>query len=85
MAALAARAVSLTKRAYDGLRFRGPGTDLFIGLLPSAHWGSAELETSWGQTYLANIPTEEVATTPDCWRTSGVVTIRFPLRTSALT
>jgi aminopeptidase len=78
MAALAARAVSLTKRAYDGLRFRGPDTDLFVGLLPNADWGSAELETSWGQSYVANIPTEEVATTPDCWRTNGVVTATLP-------
>ena len=78
MGALAARADSLTKRAHDGVRFRGPGTDLFIGLLPNAHWGSAELETSWGQTYLANIPREEVATTPDCWRTNGVVTTTLP-------
>jgi aminopeptidase len=77
-AALAARAVSLTKRAYDGLRLRGPGTDLFIGLLPNAQWGSAELETSWGQSYVANIPTEEVATTPNCWRTNGLVTTTLP-------
>ena len=77
-AALSARATSLTNRAYEGLRFRGPGTDLFIGLLRNAHWGSAELETSWGQTYVANIPTEEVATTPDCWRTSGRVTTTLP-------
>jgi aminopeptidase len=75
---LNSRAEWLTTRAYDGLRFRGSGTDLFVGLLPQARWGSAEMKTSWGQTYVANIPTEEIATTPDCWRTSGVVTITIP-------
>lgn len=78
VAELNARADWLTARAYDGLRFRGPGTDLFVGLIPRARWGSAEMETSWGQRYVANIPTEEIATTPDCWRTSGVVTISAP-------
>ncbi|HEU4972001.1 MAG TPA: aminopeptidase [Gaiellaceae bacterium] len=78
VAELNARADWLTARAYDGLRFRGPGTDLFVGLLPRARWGSAEMETSWGQRYVANIPTEEIATTPDCWRTSGEVTITVP-------
>jgi aminopeptidase len=78
LVALAERAESLTKRAYDGLRFRGPGTDLFVGLLSNARWASAEMETSWGQNYLANIPTEEIATTPDCWRTTGVVTTTLP-------
>lgn len=78
IARLNARAEWLTTRGYDGLRFRGPGTDLFVGLLSQARWGSAELETSWGQRYVANLPTEEIATTPDCWRTSGVVTITVP-------
>ena len=78
IATLNSRAEWLTMRAYDGVRFRGPGTDLFVGLLPQARWGSAEMKTSWGQTYVANIPTEEIATTPDCWRTSGVVTITVP-------
>jgi aminopeptidase len=52
---LNSRAEWLTTRAYDGLRFRGSGTDLFVGLLPQARWGSAEMKTSWGQTYVANI------------------------------
>ena len=78
VAELNARDDWLTARAYDGLRFRGPGTDLFVGLIPGARWGSAEMETSWGQRYVANIPTEEIATTPDCWRTSGLVTISVP-------
>jgi aminopeptidase len=33
---------------------------------------------AWGQTYCPNIPTEEVATTPDWRRTHGVVTTTIP-------
>jgi aminopeptidase len=75
---LSARAEMLNARSYDALRFRGPGTDLSIGLLPFARWGSVQGKTAWGQTYLANIPTEEVCTTPDFRRTHGLVTMTRP-------
>ena len=75
---LAARAETLNARSYDALRFRGPGTDLLIGLLPFARWGSVQGKTAWGQRYLANIPTEEVCTTPDFRRTHGLVTTTRP-------
>ena len=75
---LSARAEMLNERSYDALRFRGPGTDLLVGLLPGARWGSVQGKTAWGQAYLANIPTEEVATTPDFRRTHGLVTMTRP-------
>ena len=78
LAELSARADMLTARSYDALRFRGPGTDLVIGLLAEAHWGNTTGKTAWGQTYVANMPTEEVFTTPDCRRTQGVVTMTRP-------
>ena len=78
LAELSWRAEMLNARSYDALRFRGPGTDLAIGLLPEAHWGDVTGKTAWGQTYLANMPTEEVFTTPDCRRTHGHVTMTRP-------
>ena len=75
---LSARAEMLNARSYDALRFRGPGTDLLIGLLPNARWGSVQGKTAWGQRYLANIPTEEVCTTPDFRRTHGQVKTTRP-------
>jgi len=78
LAELSARAEMLNARSYDALRFRGPGTDLLIGLLPTARWGSAQGKTAWGQTYLSNMPTEEVTTTPDFRRTHGHVTMTRP-------
>jgi len=78
-AELLQRAELLTQREYDGLRFCGPHTDLFVGLVSGARWAAGfGMETASGQTYCANIPTEEVATTPDYRRTEGVVTTTLP-------
>ena len=79
IAMLTARAVTLTERRLDAVRFRGPGTDLTVGLLPDGAWDSAESVTTWGQRHVPNLPTEEVFTTPDPRRTEGVVRSTRPL------
>jgi aminopeptidase len=76
---LTARANALTEARFDAIRFRGPGTDLTVGLLPESRWISAQARTSWGLTHVPNMPTEEVATTPDLRRTEGVVRSTKPL------
>jgi aminopeptidase len=63
----------------DSLRYRGPGTDLTVGLLPESRWQGCESDTVGGIRYVANMPTEEVFTTPDCRRTEGVVRATQPL------
>ena len=73
------RSAALNERRLDALRFRGPGTDLTIGLLPQSVWRTAEDETAWGQRYCTNLPTEEVFTMPDCRRTTGYVRATRPL------
>jgi aminopeptidase len=73
------RAASLNDRVLDELRFTGPGTDLRVGLLPEARWMAARFRTSWGQTYIPNLPTEEVFTAPDFRRTEGRVRCTRPL------
>jgi aminopeptidase len=73
------RARSLNERRFDGIRFRGPGTDLFVGLLPDSHWHAAESETTFGQRYVPNMPTEEVFATPDRARCEGIVRSTRPL------
>jgi aminopeptidase len=73
------RAATLSERRFDAIRFRGPGTDLTIGLLPGAHWESASSQTTWGQTHVPNLPTEEVFTTPDPRRAEGEVRSTRPL------
>ena len=79
---LDARAAALTERRPDALRYRGPGTDLTVGLLPTARWGSARFSTAGGIEYVANMPTEEVFTTPDSRRAEGTLRSSMPLSLS---
>lgn len=81
-ATLGANAQRLTDRRFDAIRLHGHGTDLTIGLLGSAHWASGDLVTVDGRHHLANIPTEEVFTTPDPERVDGHVTATMPLELS---
>ena len=79
MATLDARAKRLNELELDAVRFRGPGTDLTVGLLPESAWFSARFETSWGREHIPNMPTEEVYTSPDFRRTEGTVRSTRPL------
>jgi aminopeptidase len=79
---LQARADGLNAAGFDAIRFRGPGTDLTIGLIPESQWMCATLETETGIKHIPNIPTEEVFTTPDWRRTEGHVRSTYPLVTS---
>jgi aminopeptidase len=76
---LGARADLLNEMQIDLLRYRGPGTDLTVGLLPESRWQGCESVTANGIPYVANMPTEEVFTTPDARRTEGVVRSTQPL------
>ncbi len=72
-------ASALTALPLDALHFEGPGTDLTIGLLSSARWIAARAQTAEGIVHAANLPTEEVFTTPDPARVDGTVTSTKPL------
>ncbi len=78
-ACLHARCKQLSEKSYSALYFRGPGTDLRVGL-PDGHcWlggGSAARNGRYG---IPNMPTEEVFTTPHKDRVEGKVTSTKPL------
>ena len=76
---LRAAAARLTGLGLDRLRFRGPGTDLTVGLLPTSRWVGGGDQTVDGLRHMPNLPTEEVFTTPDPARTEGVVASTKPL------
>jgi aminopeptidase len=76
---LSKRARLLNDMRVDHLRYRGPGTDLTVGLLPESRWQGCESDTVDGIRYVANMPTEEVFTTPDARRTDGIVRSTQPL------
>jgi aminopeptidase len=77
---LDARARTLNERRIDAIRFRGPGTDLTVGLFPETRWIGALDETDFGIKHVANMPTEEVFATPDPARTEGIVRSTRPLQ-----
>lgn len=72
------RKAYLNQRGYEAVRYQGPGTDLTVGLNPAHSWnhpgeGNGERRT------VANIPTEEISTSPDYRLADGVVRATKPL------
>jgi aminopeptidase len=78
-ATLTAAAGALNERRLDALHFRGEGTDLRVGLLPTSTWITATFETADGIGHTPNLPSEEVFTAPDPMRVNGVVRSTKPL------
>ena len=76
---LQARARELTERAFTALRYRGPGTDLEVGLLEGGRWLAGRERTVHGQVHAPNLPTEEVFTSPHRARAEGRVRSTMPL------
>jgi aminopeptidase len=79
VARIGARARALDDLQIDEIHFKGPGTDLRVGLLPESRWQGCESVTAEGIPYVANMPTEEVFTTPDMRRAEGFVRSTRPL------
>ena len=79
VARIGKRARTLNDLQVDSIHFKGPGTDLRVGLLPESRWQGCESVTATGLQYVANMPTEEVFTTPDLRRTEGFVRSTRPL------
>jgi aminopeptidase len=79
---LRARAKQLTDRGFDALRYRGPGTELEVGLIEGARWLAGRETTAAGNPHIANLPTEEVFTSPDRTRAEGRVRSTKPLALS---
>lgn len=78
-------AEALNERRFDALRYRGPGTDFEVGLLPSSRWDGADTVTAFGVSHVPNMPTEEVFTTPDRRRAEGTLRSTRPLERQGTT
>jgi aminopeptidase len=76
---LSTRAAQLNAHGFDAIRFRGPGTDLTIGLITGGTWDCADAKTAKGIPHVPNLPTEEVFTSPDWRRAEGTVRSTAPL------
>ena len=76
---LARREKYLNHKGFSALRYRGPGTDVTIGL-PEGHvWASAQMRSETGILFTANLPTEEIFTLPHRERVEGYVTVAKPV------
>jgi aminopeptidase len=69
----------LNGQRFDALHYSGPATDLTIGLAHGHEWQGGGSMAKNGITCNANIPTEEVFTTPHARRVSGHVVSTKPL------
>lgn len=69
----------LNGKQFTALRYEAPGTDLTIGLPDNHLWAGASSTDSNGDSFMANMPTEEVFTAPDKNRVDGYVTNTLPL------
>ena len=78
-AKLHARAALLNQKRYAALHFRGPGTDLRVGLSDGHLWLGGGMNAANGRYCIPNMPTEEVFTTPHKDRVDGHVTSTKPL------
>ena len=54
---LAARSQYLNAKQYRGLKYSGPGTDLYIGLAAGHIWISGSTTSKAGISFVANMPT----------------------------
>ena len=86
VAAWQQRSATLTDRArqLDALeltevRYVGEGTDLLVGLPANARWTGGGMIDPDGISYMPNIPTEEVFTSPDRRRAEGVIRVTRPM------
>ncbi len=78
-AVLRERTEWLNGQRFSALHYTGPGTDLTVGLADGHEWEGGASVARNGITCNANIPTEEVFTTPHCRRVSGHVVSSKPL------
>ncbi len=78
IAKLQLRRDMLNSRRFDRIRYRGPGTDLTVGLPPTARWMGGSTTNADGTEFVPNLPTEEVFISPDWRRADGFARTTAP-------
>jgi aminopeptidase len=78
-ARLKKRMETLNAKRFYALHFRGPGTDLTVGLADEHLWAGGGTTAGNGVYCQPNIPTEECFTTPHKDRVNGTVRASKPL------
>ncbi len=79
VATLVKRKKHLNNKQYSALRLTAPGTDLTVGLAKNHIFMGGSVETPNGISFVPNMPTEEVFTTPNAHEVNGTVSASLPL------
>ncbi|AOT57194.1 aminopeptidase [Weissella soli] len=79
IAKLTEKATWLNENNFKELRYTSPRTHLTVGLAEDHHWEGADSTDKQGNYFVANMPTEEVFTSPDARNIHGTVTATKPL------
>lgn len=69
----------LNLKQFQKLVMTGPGTDLQVVLADDHFWMGGSKESQAGASYVANMPTEEVFTTPHRLKVNGTLKATKPL------
>lgn len=69
----------LNEKQFEKLVLKGPGTDLEVYLADGHFWMGGSKESQAGDSYVANMPTEEVFTTPHRLKVNGTLKATKPL------
>ncbi|ABW18223.1 aminopeptidase [Alkaliphilus oremlandii] len=69
----------LNEKQFEKLVFKAPGTDLEVYLAEEHFWMGGSKESLAGDPFVANIPTEEVFTTPYALKVNGTLKATKPL------
>lgn len=69
----------LNEKEFERLVFKGPGTDIEVYLAEDHFWMGGSKESQAGAAYVANMPTEEVFTTPHKFKVNGTLKATKPL------
>lgn len=69
----------LNAQRLPALRYQGEGTDLTVALPPGHRWCTAQLATTAGLHFVANLPTEEIFTAPHRDSAEGTVRVARPV------
>lgn len=69
----------LNDARFDRVHYKGPGTDLMVGLVKNHIWEGGSGFSEAGDRFFPNIPTEEVFSMPDADRVDGTLRATMPL------
>ncbi|TYC48099.1 aminopeptidase [Weissella muntiaci] len=84
IAELKEKADWLNRQNFKALQYKSAVTDLTVGLAENHLWEAADSVSKAGNLFVANMPTEEVFTSPDARHISGHVRATKPLSYSGV-